>query len=627
MINPSVCIMVRRARWLSVSILLLLFGVMPLTVKADAPVLLSFPNSSRAVALDSLNMRREPFPLTAPLQFTGATDQRTRIMLFALNLKGATATQVKVDGEDQAQRHYDLKVEYVGTVPGAGMEQLTEVVVKLSDTLANVGDLFVKLTYQGATSNRVRVGVGYLGDGASVLDFDGAPKSIDYGGFWPANVDLGQFYWEFWAMPGADNQARYLVSDGYGGAHALLFGTGYIVDGYYPPAGNIWNGTGSIDFSSDTGPAPFEWAHLAVGWDGEKIVTYYDGVPVGKTEFKGPRRCAGGESGASFLLIGGSTHQNWIGRIAQVRAYEGKNPRADVNGNGQSLAAFAPQTIFEPDGSTLLSSFMNPTPSVSDLSGNKHTGTLRSTACGYQFDCSGMPLPQFVSDPKAPNVNPFSTAPEPFNTTAPKLAPGTLIFDSFTRRNSTYMFDAPGGLATTENSPGGGRVWQYLGSDGKLLPFGILNGQAVALANRQSAAWVSTGDEPANLDIRVDRRPGTWGSGISTGLIFRLMDESNFFVAYTSGTTATDQKLYISFYMGGILTKLVDGIQLPQNWTTLQVVTLESGVFTVYIDSIALYSNNTPYNSTGRGAGLWNNSPGLGLANRWDNFTVLRAEK
>ena len=180
MINPSLCIMARRSRQLSGLILLLLFfGLWPLTVKADAPVLLNFPNSTRAIAVDSLNLRREPFQLTAPLPFTGATDQRTRIMLFALNIKGASVSQVKVQAEDQALRRYDLKVEYVGSVPGAGLENLTEVVVKLNDTLTNVGDLFVQLTYQGVASNRVRVGVGFLGDGASVLDFDGSPKSVD----------------------------------------------------------------------------------------------------------------------------------------------------------------------------------------------------------------------------------------------------------------------------------------------------------------------------------------------------------------------------------------------------------------------------------------------------------------
>lgn len=627
MINPSLCIMALRSRHLSGFILLLLFfGLLTATVKADAPVLLSFPNSTRAVALDSLNMKREPFPLTAPLPFTNATDQRTRIMLFALNIKGATAAQVKVSAEDQSQRRYDLNVEYVGSVPGAGLENLTEVVVKLNETLTNVGDLFVQLTYQGATSNRVRVGVGFLGDGASVLEFDGAPKSVDYGGFWPPKVDLGHFFWEFWAMPGADAQACYLVSDGYGGAHAILFGMGYMLNGYYTLFGNIWDGKGSTNFSSDTGPVPYEWAHLAVGWDGEKIVTYYDGVPVGKVDFKGPRQCLGADSGGSMLLIGGSTHQNWIGRIAQVRAYEGKNPHADVNGNGQSLSAFAPQTIFEPDGSSLLSSFMNPIQSVPDLSGNNHTGKLRSTVCGYG-DCGAAPIPQYVSDPKAPNIYPFPTAPEPVNKTAPKLAPGTLVFDSFTRRNSTYIFEGTGGLSMTESSPGGGRDWQYIGSNGKLLPFGILNGQAVALANSPAGAWVSTGDGPADLDIRVERYPGTFGSGISTGLIFRLMNERNFFVAYTSGATNTDQKLYVTLYLDGAPVKMVEGVPLPESWTTLRVVTLEKEGFTVYADNVALYTSDTTYLWPGRGAGLWNNGAGLGLANRWDNFTVLTAAK
>ena len=54
-----------------------------------------------------------------------------------------------------------------------------------------------------------------------VLEFNGTPGTVDYSLFWPEGHSLGHFFWEFWAMPGTDTHTRYLVSDGYGGAHAL----------------------------------------------------------------------------------------------------------------------------------------------------------------------------------------------------------------------------------------------------------------------------------------------------------------------------------------------------------------------------------------------------------------------
>jgi hypothetical protein len=81
--------------------------------------------------------------------------------------------------------------------------------------------------------------------------------------------------------------------------------------------------------------------HFAVGWDGLNIITYYDGVPVGKQAFTGPRISTGTYNGSTMLLMGGSTHQNMIGRIAQVRGFEENNPRASA-----PETTFTPPTLF-----------------------------------------------------------------------------------------------------------------------------------------------------------------------------------------------------------------------------------------------------------------------------------------
>ena len=471
----------------------------------------------------------------------------------------------------------------------------------------------------------MRVGIGHVGDGPYVLEFDGSPEAVDYGNFWMEGVDLGHFFWEFWAMPGPNESERYMVSDGYGGAHAILLGFSAVgaasVD--YVLGGNVWDGVQAFSFRSDEGPAVNEWGHYAVGWDGTNISTYFNGVPVGKTAFVGPRREFGPAGGGGRLLIGGSDHQNFIGRIWQVRGYENSNPREDLNSNGAAMAAFAPQTMFE-GGGTLLSSFTRPTLLVADRSGNNYVGRVRSTACGVLLDCSNYPLPQFVIDPTAPSARSGQAATI---VDYPLQAPeGALVFDSFSRSNSTYAFDGVGGLGSTEGGAAGCQVWQYSQVANRLLPFGILKGRAVLLANTDSAAWVSTGDGSADLDIRVNRHPGLWsGSGISTGLVFRFRDAGNFFYAYTTGDGASTQLLTVGNIVGSTSTVLVAGAPMPDSWTTLRVVTLASGSIKVYADSTVVCFADDFLLATERKAGLWSFGKGQGLSNRWDNFTVYNA--
>jgi hypothetical protein len=461
-----------------------------------------------------------------------------------------------------------------------------------------------------------------------VLEFDGSRMTVDYGSFWPANVSLGHFFWEFWAMPGENTYARYLLSDGYGGAHALLFGFHYSTEpGRYILFGDIFDGTNTTYFLSDDGPVPGEWGHYAVGWDGKNIITYYDGVPIGKQPFAGPRISPDGSWGAGMPLVGGSDHQNLIGRIAQVRAYEENNPH-----EGSPESSFAPQTLFSAEGQ-LMGYYFRPSQTVADISpgykGLAHPGVLRGFDIGYIIPCPDCPTPRFVLDPTAPD---FSNPANPGQINVPVSSPpatpdSALIFDSFSRNNSTYILSGKGGLGTTEGGSLGPQIWQSnVGSTG-LQPFGILSGRAVVLANDTALAWVSTGSSTGNLDIRVDRKQGLYGNGVNTGLCFRVVDKNSFFFAYTSDEAQDSSKpkeLSIGYYQSGVRTNLVSGIAISQaNWKTLRVVTTQSGSIKVYANSELIYSTTSPVFASAEGAGLYNNGPGLGLTNRWDNFTVL----
>src|ERR1051325_4065049 len=134
------------------------------SAEASGPILISEETSTRAVALDSVTRMREPFPLTSPIQW--GTDKRTRIVLFAMHLSlqaGETASAVTALAEDGAHRVYPLAVEYVGPVPEQAWA--SAVIVRLNDEMNDVGDVLVRITYRGAASNRVRVGIGHLGGG------------------------------------------------------------------------------------------------------------------------------------------------------------------------------------------------------------------------------------------------------------------------------------------------------------------------------------------------------------------------------------------------------------------------------------------------------------------------------
>jgi hypothetical protein len=150
----------------------LLLGVLTLTVLftpsraylVSAPTLLTKTNSTRAIAVESSTLLAEPFALNAPVAFS--QDNRTRVMLFASNLNlfvGETAAAVTAEAEDENHLHYPLTVEYVGSVPD--LSWVSAVIVRLNDNLGDVGDVLVGITLHGATSNRVRIGIGHVGGG------------------------------------------------------------------------------------------------------------------------------------------------------------------------------------------------------------------------------------------------------------------------------------------------------------------------------------------------------------------------------------------------------------------------------------------------------------------------------
>jgi uncharacterized protein (DUF1800 family) len=155
------------ARTFNFFFVLLIFFVCSCPVEAATnkkPVLLSQADSTRAIALESVTFRAEPFsPTTSP---AFSSDTRTRVCIFATDLEllaGEGANAFTSDVQDASGKIYPLRVEFIGQVPN--FPGITMIVVRLADDLGDVGDVLLRLNLHGMSSNRVRVAIGHSGGG------------------------------------------------------------------------------------------------------------------------------------------------------------------------------------------------------------------------------------------------------------------------------------------------------------------------------------------------------------------------------------------------------------------------------------------------------------------------------
>jgi uncharacterized protein (DUF1800 family) len=145
-------------------VLLICFSGTVAAATNKKPILLSQDSSTRAIALESVTFRSEPFqPTTSP---AFSSDTRTRICIFAMDLEllpGEGANAFTSDVQDATGKLYPLRVEFIGPVPN--FPGITMIVVRLADDLGDVGDVLLRLNLHGMSSNRVRVAIGHSGGG------------------------------------------------------------------------------------------------------------------------------------------------------------------------------------------------------------------------------------------------------------------------------------------------------------------------------------------------------------------------------------------------------------------------------------------------------------------------------
>ena len=136
--------------------LVVLFIVCPQCVRSQTPgpTLLTDENSSRAAAFDSVTLVRDPLPVVTRSNL--GFDWRTRVSLFATNLDllpGEDASAVTASARDSRSKIRSLEVEFVGKIPT--LSEVTQVIVRLPDELAQVGDVWISVSLRGKTSNEV----------------------------------------------------------------------------------------------------------------------------------------------------------------------------------------------------------------------------------------------------------------------------------------------------------------------------------------------------------------------------------------------------------------------------------------------------------------------------------------
>jgi hypothetical protein len=122
----------------------------------QVPILLTREDSHRALALDSVTFASEPFAISNEHNFSA--DQRTRIILFAVNVElgtGETTSVIQAQAEDLVGQTFPLTIEHFGSVPNFGW--LKQIVVKLPAEVANSSEIHISLKVRGTEGNKVTV--------------------------------------------------------------------------------------------------------------------------------------------------------------------------------------------------------------------------------------------------------------------------------------------------------------------------------------------------------------------------------------------------------------------------------------------------------------------------------------
>jgi hypothetical protein len=385
-------------------------------------------------------------------------------------------------------------------------------------------------------------------------DVTTSSQRVECGPMWRINAatDLGTaFYWE--ALVRKTNlNTGYIISDGFGGGHALLWGHSTNA------SGNLWTSAGSaLSFNGTYNMGLLEWCYVAVALHNGYLYTYVNGIADGLTSMGGTtRRCFTNDG---TLFIGGSDHINFLGDIVYVRGWDRGNtslfgagnadgvqvpPRGFVRYNQDLPPDFV--MLFDTPG-MLVDASPRGVEGVDGQGRIFHHGRLGNASTSGSSEGALFPparrqietLPIWVRASGCPWRQPLGvgTPNEPARTPVTMGGTTCLARDSFGRANQTWAYQNPPTLGSTEGGSLGALPWAWKsGTVGNGIPstWGILGTSAISLHAQKSPATLQLGT--ANVDLRVARDVAT-GASKRTGLAFRIQDDDNFWNAWVDGTS------------------------------------------------------------------------------------------
>lgn len=391
-------------------------------------------------------------------------------------------------------------------------------------------------------------------------------QHVNHGYFWQRNVQHYYFFWEAWIN--AEVGAEYIISDGYGGAHNLLFGCG----GGNPcaMAGNVYS-SGLVSFGSVDSFLPGEWHHVAVGWDGTQIVTFLNGVPSGVTAFAGPRE-TNTSPADGVLFVGGSTHSNYKGYIKCMRGFEmatGVDLPISLNQTLKPTVVFKAALCLD-SGNTVypsqfLADYTTPMETIPDMSagylGATHAGILRD---GNDQDI-GIYDGYYATVATLPVWRPITFTAPLYTGSVTATPANAVIFDAFERTNVTYAWANTLGLGTAPT----GQAWSN-------TSWGILG--TYAYQSVYGSVQYATADAAkTDCDVRLVRKTG-YANYPSVTTRYTDIDNLIRVDMNNAGGCAVVQRV------GGVQTLLTSGGSFGNSWTTLRVVSSGTNL-KVYLDN------------------------------------------
>lgn len=125
---------------------------------SNVPVVFTEEGANRALALDSVTFKRDPFSVRNLNNFS--PDQTTRVMLLSANLDlqpGDGPSIVTVQADNANGPPYPLAVEWIGRLPD--FDWITVVIAKLPVELANANQALISITAHNESSNQVLVSI------------------------------------------------------------------------------------------------------------------------------------------------------------------------------------------------------------------------------------------------------------------------------------------------------------------------------------------------------------------------------------------------------------------------------------------------------------------------------------